>query len=609
VLNPANGCKSKDSTYVTQDTSKVKGATASAGKITCSATNATIYGNSTTSGATYRWEGSGGFTYNGNTTEVSVPGDYKLYITNPATGCDTLFYVNVPLDTIRPRVTIAASGILSCSANSVNLMASSTTSGLSYAWAGPNFTATSQNTNVTEAGDYYVTATNPTNNCLSTTKYTVIRDVTPPTVGVSVVGTLTCASPTVKLLVTSGADSAAYNWSGPLGYISNEASPVVNASGSYLVTVTNKYNNCSNSKQVDVASPDTTKPAPVLITIGGVINCRDHTVALYGYSTTTNVTYAWEGPNGFTSQVQNTTAQNPGTYVLTATSSSNGCKSQSSATVVKDDTPPSGISATASGTINCTDNFVELAGAPSVSNYTYLWSGPSVINETEMVAYAFAPGVYKLIVTNSLNYCKDSTSVTVLEDFALPTAHIIAPSSSPVALANNTISAQAVSGATYAWVVNASNQYWYMVSGADSQTATFHAGDASTSGTFTLTVTGANGCPNSDDLTLTAVSSLKNVQMIAGNGDEVQKNFSFTVYPNPFTDKAVLKFTPAEDSHITVELHSGIGKLEGILFDSDVQSSQSYKITIERGKMQAGTYYIIIRTNGAVYSQKLMLLN
>jgi hypothetical protein len=606
VLNPVNGCTSKDSVVVTQDTTKARGITASAGKITCTVAQATITGNSTTNGASYRWEGPGGFTYSGSTTSVIVPGDYKLYITNPANGCDTLIFVKVALDTIKPKITILSSGILSCTANSVSLTASSATTGLSYSWSGPGFTATGAHVDVTEAGDYLVTVTNPSNNCTSITKASVVKDITHPTVNTSVVGTLSCATPTVQLSVLTSADSATYSWTGPLGYVSNEPSPVVNTSGPYVVTVTNKYNNCSTDKQLQVQNPDTTKPAPVQLTVGGVINCKTHSIVIFGYSATTGVSYSWEGPGGFKSALQNPAVQDSGIYTLTVTAP-NGCKVSGSDRVAKDITAPSGVTAKVSGPINCNNWLVDLIGSPSGSNLGYLWSGPEVFNETEITAFTSTAGEYKLVVTNTHNYCSDSATVVVVEDKALPVANIITPSSSPVALTNNNVlSAEAVTNASYLWTISSTNQNWRIVSDSVSQSITYKAGDVATSATVALTVTGTNGCSSANELQLTSVSQ-KAALLLAG-ADSVEREFTVNIYPNPLSGPATLEFAPNQSGHAVIGLYTGNGNFVQELLNEDVQEGNLHKLTIDGNSLTSGTYLCRIKISHSIYTYKIQVV-
>ncbi len=65
---------------------------------------------------------------------------------------------------------------------------------------------------------------------------------------------------------------------------------------------------------------------------------------------TGNGTFAWSGPNGFTSTEQNPTVNAAGTYNLTVTGT-NGCTSTASAVIEQDDEVP-GASAQG-GTLNC----------------------------------------------------------------------------------------------------------------------------------------------------------------------------------------------------------------------------------------------------------------
>jgi hypothetical protein len=609
VTNPSNGCASTSSIVVTQDTVKATGVKASvSGTINCTNTSVSLAGTSTTSSVSYSWSGPGGYSSNSQNPVVSVPGNYILSVSKLSNGCIATDAAIVVLDTIKPRVVIASSGILSCTANTVTLTVSSATAGLHYDWSGPNFTATGAVANVTNPGDYFVTATNPGNNCISLFTSHVVKDLTPPSaVTVSISGTLKCNSPTISLTASSTTPGVVYNWTGPGNFSSNEASPNVNLPGVYSVTVTNPYNECGVSKTAEVQQ-DTLKPAAVQATVNGSLNCRSNTVVLNGFSTTPGVTYNWEGPGGFSSSIQQPGVTNPGIYTLTVTLPSNGCKVIKQVQVSQDIAAPANIGASVSGPITCTDEVVVLSASPSNPSYDYYWSGPGVDSPGDQAIASF-PGQYKLVVSNPLNYCKDSVTITVVEDKVYPVSQIISPSGSPIALTANTISAQAVANASYSWGISSSNTNWIIISGANNQALTYQSGDAGSNAIFALTVTGnLNGCSSTSQVTLTSVSALKKLPIAITGVGKQDTVFQYNSYPNPFTDKAVIDFTPPRDSHVEIKLYSASGEMMQVLFDDNVQAHQLYQAIVDNKRLHAGTYYYIIHVNSQAYVQKLIFI-
>src|SRR5258707_8307242 len=90
----------------------------------------------------------------------------------------------------------------------------------------------------------FVSVTNSANGCTSSASALVDANITPP--GASATsGTLTCTTTSISL---SGATTSgtSFSWSGP-GIVSGDttATPVVSASATYTVTLTNSANGCT----------------------------------------------------------------------------------------------------------------------------------------------------------------------------------------------------------------------------------------------------------------------------------------------------------------------------------------------------------------------------
>jgi hypothetical protein len=608
VKNPSNGCTSTSSIPVLQDTTTATGVNASiSGNLTCTVNSVTLVGSSSTNGVTYSWTGPGGFSSTNQNIVVYTPGNYALHVGKPSNGCVVSTNVSVFRDTIKPKgVSISASGIISCTASNVVLTGSSSTSGVSYSWVGPGFASTGAAVSITNPGTYNLTVTNPVNNCITMTNINVIKDLTLPTeVTASVSGTLTCSNPNVTLSASSTTSGVVYTWSGPGGFSSNESAPHASNPGSYIVTVTNPYNNCSVSKSVDVLQ-NISVPEGVMASASGVITCSNPSVTLNSSSTTSGVSYNWAGPGGFTSTAQNPSVSVPGIYTLTVINSANGCSTIRTVEVNKNTTPPANVFASVSGDLNCINAFVTLIGSSSTVGAEYHWSGPAGFEATEDVAFAISPGLYSLTVTDPDNGCSDTSTVTVVLDNTKPVSNIIPPASSPVALTNNTLSAQVVNNVTYLWSFSSGNANWSIVSGANTSVLTYHAGDAGTNATYMLTVTSSqNGCSSTSQIVLSAISAKS-----ALFDGETDKAMQIKAYPNPFSDKAMIEFTPVQDGHVAVELYTNQGDLVSVLFDGEVKGALSYKVSVDGSSMAAGAYYFLVRTDNKkeVYTHKVILI-
>ena len=144
-----------------------------------------------------------------------------------------------------------------------------------------------------------------------------------------------CENGTLNL-TGAPAGMASYAWTGPNGFTSAAQSPVIAnvtlaAVGTYTLTVTN-LSGCTATSSVNV----TINPLPAPVATADT-PCENGTLNLTG-APAGMASYAWTGPNGFTSAAQspaivNVTLAASGTYILTVTNS-NGC-SASSTVVVK----------------------------------------------------------------------------------------------------------------------------------------------------------------------------------------------------------------------------------------------------------------------------------
>lgn len=211
--------------------------------------------------------------------------------------------------------------------------------------------------------------------------------------------------------------------------------------------------------------------------------CSGATIALSGGGGNASSTYAWTGPNGFTSNLQNptipaSTTANAGTYNLTVNSI--GCVATATTTVVVNPLPlvDAGIDQTV-----CTGASVTLTGSGAT---TYSWNN-SVTN-----GISFTPSAtttYTVTGTNSGCTNTDQVLVTVNP---LPT--IVANDVS--VCANGTITLSAIGASTYTWSP-----------GTDLSSTTGSSVNSTPVASITYTVTGtdANGCINSDPITVTVV--------------------------------------------------------------------------------------------------------
>ncbi len=424
----------------------------------CEGSTINLTATSSYANATYAWTGPNSFTASTQNTSITsalpiATGTYSATLS--FNGCTSLASsVAVTVNATPTTPTAGNNGAL-CAGQTLNLTAS-LVANASYYWTGPSgYTSTLQNPNRTGitsamAGTYSVVAI--IGSCSSAVATTVLVVRQQPEASNT---SPTCFGQNVTLTATAIA-GAAYAWSGPNSFSSSLQNPTRSNitpadTGLYnvIVTLAGCTFNPSNTRVSGLAIPATP-------TLGSAINsCIGSIVNLTANGTYTNPTYAWTGPNGYTSTAKNPsfTASNvnlSGSYDVTVTAG--GCKSQSASVTVTVNTIPNAPTATSNGAL-CNGQTLSLS-ASLIANATYTWSGANgfssnLQNPTKANVTTADAGLYSVYAT--LNGCNSSTSditITVTGSAPIP----VAASNSPVCAGKVlSLTASSIAGATYSW--------------------------------------------------------------------------------------------------------------------------------------------------------------
>ncbi len=251
------------------------------------------------------------------------------------------------------------------------------------------------------------------------------------------------------------------------------------------------------------------------VTIGGLrtLTCAVPSLTLTATAIggTPPYTYVW-APGNLTSQSIAVSAA--GTYVVKATGA-NGCYATASVVVTEDKTPPS-VDAGSPQVLTCaTPSVVQTASATGgTPPYTYLWT-PG--NWTSQAVTLSSPGTYTVAVTGA-NGCTASDSVLITEDEAAPVVEAGLP---------QVLTCAAPSVTQTASVTGGMPPYTYLWTPGDVTTESL---TVDTPGTYTVRVTGANGCSASDNVDVFGLDSW--TERLANGGFE-QGLDDWTLYPNP----------------------------------------------------------------------------
>jgi len=108
------------------------------------------------------------------------------------------------------------------------------------------------------------------NNSVGPIAYLPVKQPNPPALN-TLSSTLTCAQPTINVLVESNLPATGYIWSGPGNFTASVQNPAVSVPGAYAVTVT-ADNGCTNTASLTVSQ---NIQGPNLSITGGALNCTN----------------------------------------------------------------------------------------------------------------------------------------------------------------------------------------------------------------------------------------------------------------------------------------------------------------------------------------------
>ncbi len=396
VTDPANSCTSTAVVAVTQNT-VVPNLTASVGgTLTCISNAVTLTGNSSTAGVNYLWQ-PGSITTSTNSATAS--GNYSLTVTDPANGCTSSTVVAVTQNTVAPNVSATVGGTLTCSSNTVNLTGASTTPGATFTWQPVNLNTA--NISVSAAGNFTLLVEDPINGCISNTVVTVIQNGAFPNISIATPGTLTCTNPSLTLTGNSTTSGVTYSWS-PQNVTT--ATAVVNAPGSYTLSVFDAINGCTSYSMVNVVQ--IINSPTISIVKSSDINCTNPSVTITASSA--GNTLVWNG--GSLVNAANPAVVNvAGNYTATATDPVSGCTSSSVVTVNQSSLTPN-ATIVSSGNLDCNNTVVTLTGSSSTAGVNLQWvGGPSA-----SVYTVSTPGTYTFVVSDPVSGCSTFTTVSVI---------------------------------------------------------------------------------------------------------------------------------------------------------------------------------------------------
>lgn len=288
-----------------------------------------------------------------------------------------------------------------------------------------------------------------------------------------------CVGGNIQLQATGG---TSYTWSGPNSFSSNAQNPnrpatTANA-GTYTVTVTNA-NGCSSTTTTNVVVNNL--PTPSITVSPNDTVCQGTTVALFA---TGGTSYGWN-TGATTASITQTLNTVGNTIFNVQVTDANGCAAMTSQTITVRANPV--VNATGTN-VSCYggNNGTATANATIGGPFTYVWNTLA----TAQTITGLTPAVYSVVVTNSFG-CTATDTAAVGQPMVL-TAGISSHTNVSCYGGSNGTATVIVTGGTapysYSWTGNGA--------GANPRTSL-------TAGTYTVTVSDANGCQATTSVTIT----------------------------------------------------------------------------------------------------------
>ncbi len=395
------------------------------------------------------------------------------------------------------------------------------TPGYTYLWAPSGGTAATA-TGLT-AGSYTCTITDA--NACSTTATTTITQPTVVAATQSQVN-ITCnggSNGSATVVPSGGTPGYTYLWS-PSGGTAATATGL--AAGSYTCTIADA-NGCSITKTFTLTSPSaiTATTSSTQATCGN----PNGTATVVPSGGTPGYTYSW-APSGGTAAT--TTGVVAGIYTCTITDA-NACTITKTVSISNSGAPSAFITATTNvtcfGLSNGSLTVTAVGGNPP---YTYAWAPAG---GTAATASGLPAGTYSVTITDNSG-CTTVVSSAITQ----PAALSVAMSSTDEYFPANGTATAIVSGGvgpyTYLWSPSAQ---------------TTQIANGLVAGTYSVTVTDANGC---------TVTNTVVVNFTVGV-PQVETGSDITVFPNPNSGEFDMTINSAENNDFTIELTNVLGQV------------------------------------------------
>ena len=369
--------------------------------------------------SSYLWQGPSGFSSSLQNPTIlpatlSNSGVYTLTVidNNGCTGSTTESITVLSI----PDISIVPPSTITCSNSTVQLVATTTVSPVSYSWSGAGIQSVigPGTVIVNQGGNYTVVVQNTLTGCSNSSIISVSTDTTIPTINVSpTTQTISCTTSTAQIVASGNA--VTYSWTGTgIQSGGNTATVIVNSPGTYTVIGTGA-NGCTTAATSTIF-PDIYAPTVILSSSSETITCYNPNPSISASTgTMTNVSFSWSPSTGISSGSNSSSATFTagGNYTLVVTNLDNGCTTSTFVTIYTNTNSPN-VSTSISNSITCSNSNATVVAYSMDSNLDYLWNGNGIVSGLGTGTIVVNQGgTFTVNVTNTVTGCSFSTIVDV----------------------------------------------------------------------------------------------------------------------------------------------------------------------------------------------------
>ena len=511
----------------------------------CAGGSATLTATTDASSPSYLWS-PGGATTASITVSPSSTTTYTVTVTDGTTSCANTGSGTV---TVNPLPAVSVNSATNCAGGSATLTATTDASSPSYLWSPGGATTASIMVSPYSTTTYTVAVTDGTTSCANSGSGTVT--VNPqPALTTDTTNQTACAGSAVTWQVEATGTGLSYQWQRDG---TNLLEGVDNFTGATTAALTNSAVGAQDS--VDAAhgyacviSSGTCSVTSTLVSltvnplatvnVNSATNCAGGSATLTATTDASSPSYLWS-PGGATTASITVSPSSTTTYTVTVTDGTSGCANSGSGTVTVNPLPTVSVNSAT----NCAGGSTTLTATTDASSPSYLWS-PGGATTASITVSPSSTTTYAVTVTDGVTGCANSGSGTVTVNPA-PIANAgpdkMVCADSPVEIGGSPTASGGTGPFTYAWAPS---------TGLSDATVSNPAAAITSTTTYTVTVTDANGCTNNDSVVLT-VAPQPVVQSITMSGVDVTLVWSSVAgqtyrvqYKNDLNDAGWTDLTP-----------------------------------------------------------------